>query len=81
MADLFNSLGSALGGLYNSIPKLSSELEQVIVKEIQMIGAPPGTRAFVRLAGLSGTIAVSLGAYGAHGNILKFYLSLLVRVL
>ncbi|RUS76530.1 hypothetical protein EGW08_015702 [Elysia chlorotica] len=66
MADLFNSIGSALGSLYNSLPKLSSEIEQVVVKEIQMIGAPPGTRAFVRLAGLSGAVAVSLGAYGSH---------------
>lgn len=67
MADLFNSLGNALGGLYNSLPKLSSEVEKVVVKEIQMIGTPPGARGFIRLAGLSGAVAVSLGAYGAHG--------------
>ncbi|GFS06891.1 transmembrane protein [Elysia marginata] len=66
MADLFNSIGSALGGLYNSLPKLGSEIEQVVVKEIQMIGTPPGARGFIRLAGLSGAAAVSLGAYGSH---------------
>ena len=68
MADLFNSIGNALGGLYNSLPKLGSEIEKVVVKEVQMFGIPPTASAFVRLAGLSGALAVSLGAYGSHGS-------------
>ncbi|GFN98179.1 transmembrane protein [Plakobranchus ocellatus] len=65
MADILNSIGGALGSIYNSLPKLA-EAEKVIVKEIQMIGTPPAARAFVRLAGLSGATAVALGAYGSH---------------
>ena len=44
-----------------------SEVERVVVREIQEM-LPQYGRGFVRLAGLSGAVAVGLGAYGAHGE-------------
>lgn len=41
------------------------EIEKIIIKEVETMLRPSGQN-FVRLAGLSGAIAVMLGAYGAH---------------
>jgi len=43
----------------------AKEAEKVIVKEIPTI-LPAAGMVFVRLAGLSGALAVAMGAYGAH---------------
>jgi len=43
----------------------AKEAEKVVVKEIQTM-IPAAGMAFVRLAGLSGALAVAMGAYGAH---------------
>ncbi|XP_005089582.1 transmembrane protein 256 homolog [Aplysia californica] len=62
MAELWSGLTGALHSLWDSVSP--SKVEQVIIREVQM--NPPGARTFVRLAGISGAIAVSLGAYGSH---------------
>jgi hypothetical protein len=43
-----------------------SEVERVVVREVQNM-VPTNGRIFIRLAGISGALAVALGAYGAHG--------------
>jgi len=43
----------------------AKETEKVVATEIKTV-LPAAGMAFVRLAGLSGALAVSLGAYGAH---------------
>ena len=50
------------------LPRVSStkEVERVIIKEVESMFRPAG-QTFVRIAGLSGLLAVALGAYGAHG--------------
>ena len=63
IANAVNWIGSSL---YSVVPKGDvKEIERVIVREVTM--AQSG-RAFVRVAGLSGALAVGLGAYGAHGQ-------------
>ena len=58
--------------LWKSIPKLVTpvEVERVVVHEIQEM-IPQAGQYFVRLAGASGALAVILGAYGAHGMIIR----------
>lgn len=50
-----------------------SDVEKVVVREIREM-LPQAGRGYVRLAGVSGALAVALGAYGAHGvyKILEF---------
>jgi len=43
----------------------AKETEKVVVTEIKTV-MPAAGMVFVRLAGLSGALAVALGAYGAH---------------
>ncbi|XP_048246870.1 transmembrane protein 256 homolog [Haliotis rufescens] len=64
MAEVLKVTQGLLSTVYSYIPGLpsSKEIEKVIVREIEM--ARPN--AFYRLAGLSGAIAVAMGAYGAH---------------
>ncbi|XP_059158415.1 transmembrane protein 256 homolog isoform X2 [Physella acuta] len=65
MADQIQSVISSVGKWVPSFfPR--KEIEKVIVREVQMIGIPPTARIFFRVAGISGAIAVALGAYGSH---------------
>ncbi|CAG5125718.1 unnamed protein product [Candidula unifasciata] len=69
MADILKDLGGALNSIYYSLPQLlpqPKEIEKVIVKEVAMFRIPQGSRTFIRIAGLSGALAVALGAYGSH---------------
>ena len=67
-------MSNIIGGIidfYNGLPSLIPEkiievpVERVIIKESTMIISQ--SRHFVRLAGLSGAVAVAMAAYGAHG--------------
>ncbi|XP_067669190.1 uncharacterized protein [Haliotis asinina] len=64
MAEVLKATQGLLSTVYSYIPGLpsSKEVEKVIIREIEM----PRPSAFYRLAGLSGAIAVAMGAYGAH---------------
>ena len=63
-----NAIHSVLGSLFS--PR---EIEKpVIIREIQENMWQPGSRTFVRVAGLSGAMAVCMSAYGAHGNAVPF---------
>uniref|UniRef100_A0A0B6YXH5 Transmembrane protein 256 homolog n=1 Tax=Arion vulgaris TaxID=1028688 RepID=A0A0B6YXH5_9EUPU len=69
MADILADIGSSLNSLYKLLPNIlphTKEIEKVIIKEIAMFSIPPGSRIFIRIAGLSGALAVALGAYGSH---------------
>lgn len=68
MTDAFHQ---TVGWLKKWIPALPSrtkitEIERVIVREFSETTMSPHARNFVRLAGLSGALAVGFGAYGAH---------------
>lgn len=70
MADLLSNISGALNSIYYSLPPLlpkTKEIETVIIREVAMFRIPQGSRTFIRIAGLSGAIAVALGAYGSHG--------------
>ncbi|OWF49687.1 transmembrane protein 256 homolog [Mizuhopecten yessoensis] len=62
------SVTDSVKTLYNFLPavlpKQIKEVETVIIRESTMALAG---RNFVRLAGLSGSVAVCMAAYGAHG--------------
>lgn len=47
------------------VEKTAKETERIIIKEIKEM-LPRGGGMFIRIAGLSGALAVALGAYGAH---------------
>ena len=42
------------------------DVQRVVTREVEDILKLPGME-FVRFAGLSGALAVAMGAYGAHG--------------
>lgn len=61
------------GSISEGSGKASSEVvkkaqEMSVVKKNIFSGIFPMDRQLIRLAGLSGAIAVGLGAYGSHGN-------------
>ncbi|XP_069104121.1 transmembrane protein 256 homolog [Argopecten irradians] len=62
------SVTDSVKALYNYLPAVLpervKEVETVIIREANMALAG---RNFVRLAGLSGSVAVCMAAYGAHG--------------
>lgn len=65
MAELFSGFVSSIG---QWLPT-KKEVERVVVevqKDMQL-SSLPGSR-FVRVAGLSGGLAVIMSAYGAHGK-------------
>ena len=43
-----------------------TKIVEVLPRDAMMV--PRSARMFVRLAGLSGALAVGMGAYGAHGE-------------
>jgi hypothetical protein len=45
----------------------TKEVQTVVVKEVQEMALTQG-RNFIRVAGLSGGLAVIMSAYGAHGK-------------
>lgn len=66
MTDLVNEVGK---WLYRALPGIATpETKETIVREIREVVMPPTAtgRLFVRVAGLSGALAVGLAAYGAH---------------
>jgi len=66
MADYIRGV---VGTIYEWLPPLppaSAVTEKVIIKEIPTEMLPQRGLNFVRLAGLSGAVAVGMGAYGAH---------------
>ncbi|CAG2251293.1 transmembrane protein 256 homolog isoform X1 [Mytilus edulis] len=67
-------MSNIIGGVidfYKGLPSLLPEriieipVERIVIKESTMIIGQ--SRHFVRLAGLSGAVAVAMSAYGAHG--------------
>jgi len=44
----------------------AKEVQSIVSKEVEAVLKTPGME-FVRFAGLSGALAVAMGAYGAHG--------------
>ena len=67
MAGLWNDITGIANAIYSSLPGVPppKEVEKVIVKEVD---AMIRTRAFVRIAGVSGALSVAMAAYGAHGR-------------
>lgn len=68
-------MSNIIGGVidfYKGLPSLLPEriveipVERIVIKESTMIIGQ--SRHFVRLAGLSGAVAVAMSAYGAHGK-------------
>ncbi|KAK0059670.1 transmembrane protein 256 [Biomphalaria pfeifferi] len=70
MADILNGisggLSSTFNGLIRILPRRKEEVQEAIVREIQMFVIPRSARLFIRIAGISGAIAVAMGAYGSH---------------
>lgn len=78
-------LGSLVNSVYSEISKLiprKEKIEDVTVSNVkaikditsEMTAASLAGSNFVRLAGLSGGIAVAMSAYGAHGIDIAFFL-------
>ena len=67
MNNVVGEVGKWCDWAIKQIPLVGREVETVIIKEIHEM--QPRSLLFVRLAGLSGAIATSLGAYGAHGEL------------
>ena len=44
------------------------EVERVVVQDFRSM-LPASSQVFIRIAGVSGAVAVILGAYGAHGEL------------
>lgn len=77
-------MSNIIGGVidfYKGLPSLLPEriieipVERIVIKESTMIIGQ--SRHFVRLAGLSGAVAVAMSAYGAHGKTLSKFSSVL----
>ncbi|KAK2143121.1 hypothetical protein LSH36_875g01063 [Paralvinella palmiformis] len=68
MSDFITETGKLLGNLggtiVNWLPS-TKDVQTVVVKEVKTMTVIPAS-IFFRLAGLSGAIAVGIGAYGAH---------------
>ena len=74
MSDFITETGKLFGNLGGTLYKLlpsPREAQTLVIREQMAIPAS----VFIRLAGLSGAIAVSMGAYGAHGKIKMTILS------
>ena len=75
MSDFITETGKLLGNLggtiVNWLPS-TKDVQTVVVKEVKTMTVIPAS-IFVRLAGLSGAIAVGIGAYGAHGKLQLVY--------
>ena len=70
MSSIVDEVGKLGGWIYKNLPAVGPKevekvTEKVVVEVREML---PQGRAFIRLAGISGALAVGLGAYGAHGN-------------
>src|SRR6218665_882173 len=64
---LRDSVNWALKWIPAPVKTGAKEVERVVVREVTEVMAPSG-RLFIRVAGVSGLLAVGLGAYGAHGK-------------
>ena len=49
------------------LERKTAEAQTVVIREIKEM-LPRGGGTFIRIAGISGALAVSLGAYGAHSK-------------
>jgi uncharacterized membrane protein YgdD (TMEM256/DUF423 family) len=66
---LRESTSVLLGAIGSVVPKPKPDSVEPIVSKVIVEMLPTSTTAmFVRLAGVSGALALSLGAYGAHGE-------------
>ena len=71
--------------IVNTVPDVIRNLPTVFGKELPAVEmAQPAmvsaAKVFVRVAGVSGFLAVSLGAYGAHGGCLEVNKCLILYV-
>ncbi len=65
MKDIIQSTNKYVWQWLEYLPGLK-ETEKVVVRQVTEMFPRQG-QSFVRLAGLSGAVAVIMGAYGAHG--------------
>ena len=67
MTGLWSDITGICNQIYSYLPglPLPKEIETVIVREVDTMFQ---SRAFVRIAGLSGALSVGMAAYGAHGE-------------
>lgn len=75
MTDVVNKTSDVIGKTFGwigqwmpsraSVQTKVAEVERVVVREVHEM-LPSNGRVFIRLAGISGALAVALGAYGAH---------------
>ena len=76
MSDYIRQAGETIWNWLPPLPPPRESVETVIVKEVPVEMLPRQGLTFVRLAGLSGAIAVAMGAYGAHGQSFVSFLCL-----
>jgi hypothetical protein len=85
MSDIIKQTTAYVRKWIPHLPKAETkvaEVERVVVREVQNM-MPASGHIFIRLAGISGAVAVAMGAYGAHGEnwFINVILILLYRLL
>lgn len=63
-----------LGYQRREAEKAAGEVSETVKSRVRDAMTLHGSRFFLRLGGLSGAVAVSMAAYGAHGNTCLFFL-------
>ena len=64
--DVLKMMDQINGIIGTFFPRKELEKPSVVIREIR--DSMQGSRAFIRVAGASGAIAVMMSAYGAHGE-------------
>ncbi|XP_076435595.1 transmembrane protein 256 homolog [Babylonia areolata] len=66
MSGLWTDITGIFSEIYRVLPGVPApkEIEKVVIKEVDTMIQ---RRSFVRIAGLSGALAIAMAAYGAHG--------------
>jgi len=68
----YNSSKDVLGSLYQMVPQASKSPSPVVPTvpkmDVTLLTAKIGSSPWIKVAAISGAIAVMLGAYGAHGQ-------------
>lgn len=62
-----------LGYQRREAEKAAGEVSETVKSRVRDAMTLHGSRFFLRLGGLSGAVAVSMAAYGAHGNTCLFF--------
>jgi hypothetical protein len=57
-----------LGYQRRDVKRAAEEVSETVKSRVRDAMTLHGSRFFLRLGGLSGAVAVSMAAYGAHGN-------------